>query len=107
VRHWVYAGLLVACLLGTLPLEIWLGTRVYARPRRLLLSLAPVVALFTVWDVYAISRHQWRYDGRQITGLRLGDLPIEELAFFVVVPVCSLLTFEAVRAVRGWPAGDE
>jgi hypothetical protein len=26
--------------------------------------------------------------------------------FFVVVPVAAVLTFEAVRAVKGWPVGD-
>jgi hypothetical protein len=36
-----------------------------------------------------------------------GRLPIEELLFFIVVPICSVLTLEAVRAVRGWPVDDE
>ena len=44
------------------------------RPRRLLLTLLPVVAVFTAWDVYAISRHHWSYDRGQITGVLLpGD----------------------------------
>jgi hypothetical protein len=29
------------------------------------------------------------------------------LLFFVVVPICSVLAYEAVRTVRGWPGGDE
>jgi hypothetical protein len=29
------------------------------------------------------------------------DFPIEELLFFVAIPVCGLLTFEAVRTVLG------
>ena len=40
-------------------------------------------------------------------GVVLGDLPLEELLFFLVVPVCAVLTLEAVRAVKGWPVGDE
>ena len=107
MRHGVYLFLLGACVLGTLPLELLLRTRVYGRPRRWLLSLVPVVALFSLWDVYAISRHHWAYDRRQTSGVRIGDLPLEELLFFVVVPTCAILTFEAVRAVRGWRAGDE
>jgi hypothetical protein len=27
--------------------------------------------------------------------------------FFLVVPVCAILGFEAVRRVLRWPAGDE
>jgi hypothetical protein len=37
-----------------------------------------------------------------VTGWRLlGALPVEELAFFVAVPICALLTYEAVKIVLG------
>jgi hypothetical protein len=42
-----------------------------------------------------------------VSGIRIGNLPLEELLFFVVIPTCAILTFEAVRAVRGWSAEDE
>lgn len=108
MRHLAYLAVLAFCLLGTLPLELWLGVRVYRRPRRLLLTLLPVVAVFMVWDLYAVAAAHWTFDPAQTTGVLLpGDLPLEELLFFVVVPVCAVLAFEAVRRVRGWPAGDE
>lgn len=108
MRHLIYLGVLVGCLLGTAPLEVVLRTRVYGRPRRLLLTLLPVVAVFTAWDLYAIARRHWAYDPGQTTGLVLpGRLPLEELLFFMVVPVCAILTLEAVRAVKGWRVGDE
>ena len=103
-----YLAMLGFVVLGTLPLELLLGTRVYARARRLALTLACVVALFLVWDLYAIRRGHWDFDPRQTLGVLLpGGLPVEELLFFVVVPVAALLTLEAVRAVRRWPVGDE
>jgi lycopene cyclase domain-containing protein len=109
MAHFTYLALLVACLLGTAPLEIVLRVRVYVRWRRLGLALAPTVLLFGVWDVYAIKAGHWSYDPARITGLRLpGALPVEELLFFVVVPTCAILTLEAVRARRpGWTIGDE
>ncbi len=104
----VYLLVLAACLLGTLPLELKLGTRVYGRPRRLLLAVAPVFAVFLAWDLWAIDQGHWTFDPEQTTGLVLpGGLPIEEVLFFLVIPTCGLLAFEAVRAVRGWRAGDE
>ncbi len=102
-----YLLILLACVAATLPLELLLRTRVYGRPRRLLLTLTPVVAVFSGWDVYAIAARHWAYDHRQLSGVRLGNLPLEELLFFVIIPSCTILTFEAVRAVRGLPAGDE
>lgn len=97
-----YLLVLGACLLGTLPLELVLSTRVYAQPRRLLLTLAPVLAVFVTWDVLAIHAGHWSFDPAQVTGIRFGDLPLEELLFFLVIPVCALLSFEAVKKVRGW-----
>jgi lycopene cyclase domain-containing protein len=54
--------------------------------------------VFLAWDALAIRAGQWSY--RHLSGLAVGDLPIEEILFFCVVPVAALLTVEAVRRVR-------
>ena len=95
-----YLLLMAGCVLITLPLEFVFGARVWRRPRRLLAALVPTVVLFAVWDVIAIARDHWSYSDRYTTGwLLAGDLPVEELVFFVVIPVCGLLTLEAVRRI--------
>lgn len=99
---------LLSCLLGTLPLEIVLGVRVYRRWRRLVLTLLPVLAVFLAWDIAAIAAGHWGFDPAALTGVVLpGRLPLEEALFFVVIPTCAILGFEAVRTVGKWPAGDE
>jgi lycopene cyclase domain-containing protein len=100
-ERWQYLAVVAGCLLVTLPLELVLGARVYRQPRRLVRSLAPVVAVFAVGDVIAIDRGDWWFNPRYVTGWRLGALPVEELAFFVAVPICALLTYEAVTIVLG------
>jgi lycopene cyclase domain-containing protein len=109
VRHLLYLGVLVACLIGTLPLEFLLHLRVYARWRRVAGSVLPVVILFGSWDLWAVATHTWRYERGYLTGIFLpGGLPVEELLFFVVIPLCAILTLEAVRARRPhWRIGDE
>jgi lycopene cyclase domain-containing protein len=108
VRSLGYVAMLAFCLLGTLPLELVLHVGVYRRVRRLVLTLLPVLPLFVAWDLYAVSHGHWDFDRSQLLGLVLpGGLPVEEVAFFVVVPIAAVLTIEAVRAVRGWPVGDE
>ena len=95
-----YLALLAGCLVITLPLELVLGARVWRRPRRLLAALVPVAVTFTVYDVVAIAGDWWRYSPDYTTGWELpGDYPVEELAFFLVIPICSILTLEGVRAV--------
>jgi lycopene cyclase domain-containing protein len=104
-----YLLILAGCLIGTAPLEIFLHTRVYARWRRLLTALIPVVVVFAAWDIAAIAADWWHYDARYLVGVRLpGRLPLEELLFFLVIPTCAVLTLEAVRARRPqWLIGDE
>ena len=93
-----YLLLMGLCVLITLPLELVLGARVWRRPRRLLRALWFPVLVFVVWDVVAIARHHWSYSPRYTTGWDLPfRLPVEELVFFVVIPICGLLTLEAVR----------
>ncbi len=97
-----YAGLLLGCLVLTLPLEFLLGARVWRRPRLLVRAVVPVVIVFGTWDVWSIARGHWTFSDRLTTGVRLPfDFPVEELLFFVAIPICGLLTFEAVRNVLG------
>jgi lycopene cyclase domain-containing protein len=97
-----YLLLMGACVLVTLPLELVLGARVWRRPRRLLAALWLPVVLFSAWDVAAIARDHWSYSARFTTGWLLPfDFPVEELVFFVVIPICGLLTLEAVRSLLG------
>ena len=105
----LYLLVLAACVVGTLPLEFLLGTHVYARWRRLLLTVVPVAVIFGGWDVAAIHQGAWTYDRRYLVGVTLpGRLPLEELLFFLVVPTCAVLTLEAVRARKPhWTIGDE
>ena len=100
IDHFQYLLLMAACLLITLPLEFALRARVYRRWRVLLAAVLPVMIIFSIWDIVAIHRDHWTYDPRFVTGIRLvGGLPLEELVFFFVVPVCGLLTYEAVGTV--------
>ncbi len=97
-----YLLLMGACFALTLPLEFVFRARVYRRPLRLLRALGPPVVTFCLWDMVAIARHHWSFDARYVTGWQVPvHLPIEEIVFFVVIPTCALLTFEASRRVLG------
>ncbi|MFW5470485.1 lycopene cyclase domain-containing protein [Knoellia sp. CPCC 206435] len=104
-----YAVMLAFVVVVTLPLEILLRTRVYARLRRLGLVLLCVGLPFAVWDVAAVRAGHWSFDESLTLGVGLAGLPLEEILFFIVVPLASVMTLEAVRSVRGraWPVGDE
>ena len=108
MRHLSYVLVLAGCAAAALWLEPVFKVNVFRRWRRLLLTLLPVAVVFVLWDLAAIAAGHWTFDPEQTTGVLFpGGLPLDEVLFFVVVPVCAVLGFEAVRAVLRRPAGDE
>lgn len=97
--HLRYLFILGGCLIITLPLEFVLGARVYRRWRVALFATVPVIVVYAAWDLLGIVRDHWWYNPTYVSGVRFGLVPLEELLFFVVVPLCGLLTYEAVGTV--------
>ncbi len=91
--------MLAFCLVGTLPLNWFFDLGVLGQVRRLVLSIAPMFVVFVVWDVAATHAGHWRFDPAQTLSVRILGLPLEELGFFVVIPLAGLLTYEAVGVV--------
>ena len=107
--HLTYLGLLAGCLVVTAPLELVLR-RAGLRP----LAAVPARRAARVRRVRrrGCSTRSRRGTGTttatSILGVRLpGGIPVEEVLFFLVVPLCAVLAFEAVRKVTGWRVGDE
>ena len=99
MEQWQYLLVLGGCVLVTAPLEVF-GAGVYRQPVRLLLSVLPVALVFLVWDAIAIAGDVWTYNPRFISGIDVGfSIPLEELLFFIVIPLCGLLTYSAVSTI--------
>jgi lycopene cyclase domain-containing protein len=100
VDRFQYLIVMGVCVLVTLPLEFVFDARVWRRPRRLALALAPAFAAFVAWDMWATASGTWSFAPEYTVGVTLpGGMAVEELLFFTVVPVCALLTLESVRKV--------
>ncbi len=97
--RWQYLLVLAACLAITAPLEAF-GPGVYRQWRRLAKAIFPVAAVFLLWDEIAIAAHAWTYNSAYVTGLSIPfRVPIEEVLFFIVIPICALLTYNAVSTI--------
>ena len=98
--HLSYVAMLAFCLVGTLPLVPAFQLRVLRQPRRLSLTILMAATPFVAWDLWATEVGHWSFDADQTLPWRVGGLPLEEILFFVVIPLVAVLTFEAVRVVR-------
>ena len=100
LARWSYVAMLAFCLAGTLPLVPAFRLRVLRQPWRMLLTALAAGMPFLVWDLWATRAGHWRFDPEQTLPWRVAGLPLEEVGFFVVIPVVTVLTYEAVKVVR-------
>ena len=94
-----YLIVLGACLLITAPLELF-GSGVYRQSGRAVAAIVPVAVVYLIWDGIAVAAHVWSFNPRYVLGVVApGGLPVEEVLFFVVIPLCGLLTYSAVDSL--------
>lgn len=59
--------------------------------------LFPAV-IYIAWDVYFTSKGVWSFNEAYITGIKLINLPLEEVLFFLIVPYCCVFIYACIRA---------
>lgn len=69
----------------------------YKFPLRLILSIGIPFVLFIVWDMIVTARGHWSFNPEYITGIKIYNLPVEEVLFFIIIPFCGIFTWECVR----------
>jgi lycopene cyclase domain-containing protein len=65
--------------------------------KALFLSLGIVALTFGAWDVFATWRGHWHFDPAGVWAVRMINLPVEEVLFFVVIPFCCIFTWETLK----------
>ncbi len=95
-----YAGYLAFILAGTLALQ-----RVFCIPLgfgRVAKTLLAVVVLFVAWDAWAVLRGHWSFNPGFLLGAFVGNQPVEEIAFFIVVPLFYIVIWEIAKRQAGF-----
>jgi lycopene cyclase domain-containing protein len=91
--------MLVLVFSGIIPLvaSFYPPLEFYKNIKALLVSIALIVIIFGLWDVFATYRGHWQFDSGSVWKARVVNLPIEEVLFFIVIPFCSIFTWEIVN----------
>ena len=97
MAKWNY--FLVLLFIGTCAIGVNFGFRLRITRfwRTFLATDIAVLAIYTIWDIYAVKHHNWSFDPKQVLGINiLGTLPIEEILFFIIVPLMTILSYLAL-----------
>ncbi len=108
MHHYAYGILLFAS--GIVPLCLALTRGRFGWGKAEWLRLAQVFLLvsvpFVLLDSISHSRGWWAYNPSYITGIHFLGLPLEEIAFFFVVPFACLYVYHALAMLRPDAAGQ-
>lgn len=95
--EYTYFMILAASLAGPLALSFDRKVAFYKKWKFLFPAMILPCIFYIGWDMYFTSKSIWSFNEKYITGIHLGNLPVEEVLFFLIVPFCCLFIYECVR----------
>lgn len=69
----------------------------YKKWKALFPALFIVATLFLIWDGIFTAQGVWGFNEKYITGIKLFNLPLEEILFFFCIPYCCVFTYEVLN----------
>ena len=96
--HYTYFLILGACLAGPLALSFDKKVAFYRNWKYLFPAMIIPALLYIVWDIYFTSKGIWSFNPEYITGIKLYNLPLEEVLFFFIVPYCCVFIYACIRS---------
>jgi lycopene cyclase domain-containing protein len=94
----MYFAILAGSLLGPLALSFDSRVAFYKKWKYLFAAMLPPAIFYIAWDVYFTEKGVWSFNPAYISGIKLWNLPVEEVLFFFVVPYCCMFIYECIRS---------
>ena len=60
--------------------------RLYNSVKHMVVSVVFFFVVGIIWDIIGASRGHWEFGYKNLTGIRVGILPFEEVLFMLIVP---------------------
>lgn len=88
--------LLINILIIIVPLLLTFEKKIryYKNIPALVVSILLVGGAYIVWDVVATYRGDWDFNPEYLIGIKIFNLPLEEILFFVTVPYSGIFLYE-------------
>jgi lycopene cyclase domain-containing protein len=95
--HYIYFLILAGAIAGPLALSFDRKVAFHKKWKYIFPAMLLPALLYIVWDYFFTKWGVWSFNEDYITGIKLANLPIEEVLFFFVVPYCCMFVYECIR----------
>lgn len=96
--HYTYFIILAASLAGPFALSFDKKVAFYKKWKYVFPAIILPALFYIAWDIYFTSEGVWQFNEKYITGIKIANLPVEEMLFFLLVPYCCLFIYECIRS---------
>jgi lycopene cyclase domain-containing protein len=98
-----YLLLDIAAILGPLALSFDSRVQYFSKWKAVFTASLIVAIPFLIWDYFFTLHGVWGFNSDYISGISVGNLPIEEVLFFIVVPFSCTFIYECCKYyLRNW-----
>jgi lycopene cyclase domain-containing protein len=103
-----YTYLLINLLTVIFPIALSFDKRVYFYKnwRFIWPGMAITGLIFLFWDVLFTIKGVWSFNEHYIIGIRIFQLPLEEVLFFLTVPFSCIFIYECLNYYVKWQMSD-
>jgi lycopene cyclase domain-containing protein len=96
-----YFTYLLLALAGTVALkQVFSISFSRAQKKAILFSLACTTILFSAWDSIAVELNHWQFGLTHMLGFTIGNQPLEEILFFMIIPFFGIVVWEIAGKVE-------
>lgn len=92
-----YGYILLGTIVGPLALSFDKKIRFIQYWKPLLISILSVAVVFILWDYWFEGLGIWGFTDEYVGTIRILNLPIEEILFFILVPFACMFIYEVVK----------